>query len=55
MPRARYRDAIAYNAAIMQKVGLIVAVNSDDAEMARHLNKEAAKALSMVVFLKGGR
>jgi imidazolonepropionase-like amidohydrolase len=39
------QDAIAYNAAIMQKVGLIVAVNSDDAEMARHLNQEAAKSI----------
>jgi len=39
------QDAIAYNAAIMQKVGLVVAVNSDDAEQARHLNQEAAKAV----------
>ncbi len=36
-------DAIPYNAAIMQKVGLVVAINSDDAEMARRLNQEAAK------------
>ena len=36
-------DAIPYNAAIMQKVGLTVAINSDDAEMARRLNHEAAK------------
>jgi imidazolonepropionase-like amidohydrolase len=36
-------DAIPYNAAIMQKVGLNVAINSDDAEMARRLNQEAAK------------
>ena len=36
-------DAIPYNAAIMQKVGLTVAINSDDAEMARRLNQEAAK------------
>lgn len=36
-------DAIAYNAAIMQRVGLNVAINSDDAEMARRLNQEAAK------------
>ena len=34
-------DAIPYNAAIMQKVGLTVAINS--AEMARRLNQEAAK------------
>ncbi|TAD93384.1 MAG: amidohydrolase, partial [Bacteroidetes bacterium] len=39
------QDAIAYNAAIMQKVGLNVAINSDDAEMARRLNQEAAKAV----------
>ena len=37
------QDAIPYNAAIMQKVGLNVAINSDDAEMARRLNQEAAK------------
>jgi imidazolonepropionase-like amidohydrolase len=36
-------DAIPYNAAIMHKVGLNVAINSDDAEMARRLNQEAAK------------
>ena len=36
-------DAIPYNAAIMQKVGLVVAINSDDAEMARRLNQEAGK------------
>lgn len=39
------QDAIAYNAAIMNKVGLVVAVNSDDAEQARHLNQEAAKTV----------
>ncbi|HPN68920.1 MAG TPA: amidohydrolase family protein [Saprospiraceae bacterium] len=38
-------DAIAYNAAIMDKVGLNVAINSDDAEMARRLNQEAAKSI----------
>lgn len=37
------QDAIPYNAAIMQKVGLNVAINSDDPEMARRLNQEAAK------------
>ncbi len=36
-------DAMAYNAAIMQKVGLNVCINSDDAEMARRLNQEAGK------------
>jgi len=38
-------DAIAYNAAIMQKVGLNVCINSDDAEQARRLNQEAAKTI----------
>ncbi len=38
-------DAIAYNAAIMQKVGLNVCINSDDAEMARRLNQEAGKTV----------
>jgi imidazolonepropionase-like amidohydrolase len=39
------QDAIAYNAAIMQKTGLTVAINSDDAEMARRLNQESAKTI----------
>jgi imidazolonepropionase-like amidohydrolase len=38
-------DAIPYNAAIMTKVGVNVAINSDDAEMARRLNQEAAKSI----------
>ena len=38
-------DAIPQNAGIMQKVGLNVAINSDDAEMARRLNQEAAKSI----------
>ena len=38
-------DAIAYNAAIMQKMGLNVCINSDDAEMARRLNQEAGKVV----------
>ncbi|HTR30540.1 MAG TPA: amidohydrolase family protein [Puia sp.] len=37
-------DAIAYNATIMQRMGLNVCVNSDDAEQQRHLNQEAAKS-----------
>ncbi|WP_299158617.1 amidohydrolase family protein [uncultured Tenacibaculum sp.] len=36
-------DAIPYNAAIMHKQGVTVAINSDDAEMSRRLNQEAAK------------
>ncbi len=39
------QDAIAYNAAIMVKEGLNVCINSDDAEMARRLNQEAAKSV----------
>ena len=38
-------DAIPYNAALMNNVGLNVAINSDDAEMARRLNQEAAKSV----------
>ena len=38
-------DAIPYNAAIMQKQGITVAINSDDNEMARRLNQEAAKTV----------
>ena len=38
-------DAIPQNASIMHKMGLNVAINSDDAEMARRLNQEAAKSI----------
>ena len=38
------KDAIPYNAAILTKMGVTTAINSDDAEMARRLNQEAAKA-----------
>ena len=38
-------DAIPQNAFLMQKNGVNVAINSDDAEMARHLNHEAAKSI----------
>ncbi|MBT3963987.1 MAG: amidohydrolase family protein [Flavobacteriales bacterium] len=38
-------DAIPYNAAIMTKAGVNVGINSDDAEMGRRLNQEAAKAV----------
>ena len=41
--KVEVEDAIPYNAAIMHKVGLNVAINSDDAEMARRLNQEAGK------------
>jgi imidazolonepropionase-like amidohydrolase len=39
------KEAIPYNAAIMNKVGVNTAINSDDAEMARRLNQEAAKTI----------
>ena len=39
------KDAIPYNAAIMHRQGVVVSINSDDAEMARRLNQEAAKAV----------
>ena len=38
-------DAIPYNGAIMHNQGITVAFNSDDAEMSRRLNQEAAKAV----------
>ncbi len=38
-------DAIPYNGPIMHNAGLVVAYNSDDAEMSRRLNQEAAKAV----------
>jgi imidazolonepropionase-like amidohydrolase len=38
-------DAIPQNAYLMQKTGVNVAINSDDAEMARRLNQEAAKSV----------
>ncbi len=38
-------DAIPYNGAIMHNKGIVVAYNSDDAEMSRRLNQEAAKAV----------
>jgi imidazolonepropionase-like amidohydrolase len=38
-------DAIPQNAYLMQKTGVNVGINSDDAEMARRLNQEAAKSV----------
>jgi imidazolonepropionase-like amidohydrolase len=38
-------DAIPYNAAIMTQKGVVVSINSDDAEEAQHLNQEAAKTM----------
>ncbi|GAA0873027.1 amidohydrolase family protein [Gangjinia marincola] len=39
------KDAIPYNAAIMHNAGVVTAINSDDAEMSRRLNQEAAKSV----------
>lgn len=38
-------DAIPQNASLLNEQGVLVAINSDDAEMGRRLNQEAAKAI----------
>jgi imidazolonepropionase-like amidohydrolase len=38
-------DAIPYNASLMHQMGIVTAINSDDAEMGRRLNQEAAKIM----------
>jgi imidazolonepropionase-like amidohydrolase len=38
-------EAIPYNAALMTRRGVVVSINSDSAEEARHLNQEAAKSM----------
>jgi imidazolonepropionase-like amidohydrolase len=38
-------DAIPYNAALMTERGVVVSINSDSAEEARHLNQEAGKTM----------
>ena len=38
-------DAIPYNAALMHNAGVLTAINSDDREMSRRLNQEAAKTI----------
>lgn len=38
-------DAIPYNAALMHAAGVVVSLNSDDRQLARHLNHEAAKLM----------
>jgi imidazolonepropionase-like amidohydrolase len=43
--KAEAYDAIPYNAAVMTKKGVVVSLNSDDAELMRRLNTEAAKAM----------
>lgn len=39
------RYAIPYNAAILHRAGVVTAINSDDPEMMRRLNQEAAKSV----------
>jgi imidazolonepropionase-like amidohydrolase len=38
-------DAVPYNAALMTRKGVVASINSDDAELSRHLNTEAAKSI----------
>jgi imidazolonepropionase-like amidohydrolase len=38
-------DAIPYNATLLNDAGVVTAINSDDAEMGRRLNQEAAKSV----------
>jgi imidazolonepropionase-like amidohydrolase len=38
-------DAIPFNATLMTRKGVVVSLNSDDAELMRHLNTEAGKAM----------
>ena len=42
--KAEVKDAIPYNGALMRAAGMTVSFNSDDRELARRLNTEAAKA-----------
>ena len=39
------KDAIPYNASLLNQMGVVTAINSDDAEMERRLNQEAAKSV----------
>ena len=39
------QHAIPYNASLMTQAGVVTAINSDDAEMGRRLNQEAAKSV----------
>src|ERR1700722_18848103 len=43
--KAEAYDAIPYNAAVMTKKGVVSSLNSDDDELMRRLNTEAAKAM----------
>ena len=39
------KDAIPHNASLLNAMGIVTAINSDDAEMGRRLNQEAAKGI----------
>jgi N-acetylglucosamine-6-phosphate deacetylase len=39
------KDAIPFAGALMHRAGVVVSFNSDDGELGRHLNQEAAKAV----------
>ena len=39
------KDAIPHNASMLNRMGVTTAINSDDAEMGRRLNQEAAKGI----------
>jgi imidazolonepropionase-like amidohydrolase len=43
--KVEVKDAIPYNASILNQMGVVTAINSDDAEMGRRLNQEAAKSV----------
>jgi imidazolonepropionase-like amidohydrolase len=43
--KAEAYDAIPYNVALMTRAGVVVSVNSDSDELARHLNHDAAKSM----------
>lgn len=43
--KVEVKDAIPYNASLLNQVGVVTAINSDDAEMGRRLNQEAAKTI----------
>lgn len=43
--KAEVKDAIPQNASILSRKGVVTAINSDDAEMGRRLNQEAAKSV----------
>ncbi len=43
--KVEVQDAIPYSGAIMHNAGVLVSFNSDDSELARRLNLEAAKAV----------